>query len=294
MPKIVTKYFWTTLGCLLMAVAINSFAVRHHFVAGGIAGFSMILYYLFHWPAGITSFFFNIPLFYMAYRYMSRTFCIDSLIGTLIFSVLLDGTVFLQQVVQVNDPILCCIAAGVLEGLGAAMVYRSDTSTGGVDIIGFMAKKYKNISISTTNFSFNVILMLVAMVFLGIEPVLYTMVMFFVSFKATNFFMVGFDYKKTVMIISTHPEVIAKRIMKEVNRGITILHGEGGFTHNPQQILMVVVKLTQLAHIYKIIEEEDPMAFVTVQDTNDVFGRGFTEPDLVLEPPEEKEAKSEE
>jgi len=151
MPKIATKYFWTTLGCLLMAVAINSFAVRHHFVAGGIAGFSMILYYLFHWPAGITSFFFNIPLFYMAYRYMSRTFCIDSLIGTLIFSVLLDSTVFLQQVVQVNDPILCCIAAGVMEGLGAAMVYRSDTSTGGVDIIGFMAKKYKNISISTTN-----------------------------------------------------------------------------------------------------------------------------------------------
>lgn len=293
MPKLIRKYFWTTLGCFLMAVAVNSFFVRHHFVAGGIAGFSMILYYLFHWPAGIVSFILNIPLFYLAYRYMSRTFCIDSLMGTLIFSVILDATVFLQKLVVVNDPILSCIAGGVVEGLGAALVYRSEASTGGVDIIGFMAKKYKGISVSTTNFAFNVVLMLAAMVFLGIEPVLYTMVMFFISFKATNFFMVGFDYKKTVMIISKEPDKIAERIMREVQRGVTYLHGEGGFTHNETKVLMVVIKLTQLAHIKKIIEQEDPMAFVTVQDANDVFGRGFTEPDLVLEFPEEKKAKSE-
>ena len=112
---------------------------------------------------------------------------------------------------------------------------------------------------------------------------LYSLVLFFITFKATNLFMVGFDYKKQVIIVSTHAEEISQRIMDEVNRGVTILHGEGGYTRRPLQVILVVVKLTQLAHLETIIKEVDPMAFVTIQDANNVFGRGFTQPNLDLE-----------
>lgn len=283
MKKLIIRYFMTALGCLIMALSVNCFFIQHRFLSGGISGVSMILYYLTGWPPGITSLIFNIPLFYIAWKYMSRQFFIDSVIGTVLFSLALDGTAFVQAYVTVPDKLLCCIAGGTLSGLGGALVYRSEASTGGVDILGFLTKKYYNIAVSTTNFLFDTVVMMAAVVFLGLTPVLYSMVMFFITFKATNVFMVGFDYKKQVIIVSTHADEIGQRIMDEVNRGITVLHGEGGYTLQPLRIILVVVKLTQLAHLEKIIKEVDPVAFVTIQDANNVFGRGFTQPNLDLE-----------
>ncbi len=283
MKKLCIRYLMTALGCFIMALAINCFFVQHRFLSGGISGVSMILYYLTGWPPGITSLVFNIPLFYIAWKYMSRQFFIDSVIGTVLFSLALDGTAFVQSYVTIPDKLLCCIAGGALGGLGGALVYRSEASTGGVDILGFLTKKYYNISVSTTNFLFDTVVMMAAVIFLGLTPVLYSMVLFFITFKATNVFMVGFDYKKQVIIVSTHADEIGQRIMDEVNRGITVLHGEGGYTQRPLRIIMVVVKLTQLAHLEKIIKEVDPVAFVTIQDANNVFGRGFTQPNLDLE-----------
>ena len=280
MKKNIIRYCITALGCLLMALSINAFFVQHHFLSGGISGVSIILYYLTGWPPGITSLIFNIPLFYIAWKFMSRQFFIDSVIGTVLFSLALDGTAFVQAYVNIPDKLLCCMAGGALGGLGGALVYRSEASTGGVDILGFLTKKYYNISVSTTNFLFDCCVMLAAVVFLGLTPVLYSLVLFFITFKATNLFMVGFDYKKQVIIVSTHAEEISRRIMDEVNRGVTILHGEGGYTRRPLQVILVVVKLTQLAHLETIIKEVDPMAFVTIQDANNVFGRGFTQPNL--------------
>ena len=198
---------------------------------------------------------------------MSRQFFINSVIGTVLFSLALDGTAFVQAYVTIPDKLLCSIAGGALGGLGSALVYRSEASTGGVDILGFLTRKYYHISVSTTNFLFDTCVMAAAVVFLGLTPVLYSMVLFFITLKATNLFMVGFDYKKQVLIISTHAEEISRRIMDEVTRGVTLL----------------VVKLTQLAHLETIIKEVDPVAFVTIQDANNVFGRGFTQPNLDLE-----------
>ena len=84
---------------------------------------------------------------------------------------------------------------GALGGLGSALVYRSEASTGGVDILGFLTRKYYHISVSTTNFLFDTCVMAAAVVFLGLTPVLYSMVLFFITLKATNLFMVGFDYR---------------------------------------------------------------------------------------------------
>jgi uncharacterized membrane-anchored protein YitT (DUF2179 family) len=282
------KYFNLVLGCFLMAISINCFLVQDHFLSGGLAGLCMIFLYLFGWPVGITSLILNIPLFLLAYRFMSKRFLVDSFFGTVIFSVILDATAFLSQTTYVDNPLLACIAGGVTEGIGAALIYRVDGSTGGIDILGFLFKKYKNISISTAVFIFNAIVVAAAIVFVGLEPVLYSMVIFYISFKATNFVMVGFDYKKSVIIISQHNDVIGQRIMDEVNRGITLIHGQGGYTKRHTRIILVVVKLTQLNRLTRIVNEVDPAAFMLVQDANDVFGRGFTQPDLILPLPEEQ------
>jgi uncharacterized membrane-anchored protein YitT (DUF2179 family) len=289
MKKNFVRYMTMGLGCLLMALAINCFFVRFQFLSGGLSGLSLILYYVLHWPVGVTTIIMNIPLFYAAYRFMSRRFFIDSLFGTVLFSFLLEATTFLSTREYVSNPLLACIAGGVMEGLGSALVYRVEGSTGGVDILGFLAKKYYNISISSTSFAFNAVVVTAAIIFIGLEPVLYSMVIFFIAFKATNIGMVGLDYKKSVFIVSNKQELIKQRIITEVNRGITVLHGQGGYTNKDMDVLLVVVKITQLGHLLKIIEQTDKTAFVMVQDANDVFGRGFTQPDLLLPPIKGKE-----
>ncbi len=281
MQNTIYKYFMITLGSLIMGASINAFYVQHHLLSGGITGIAVILYYLFSLPIGLTSFLFNIPLFFIAYRYMSKEFLLNTLFGTSIFSLALDALAFMSQTTYVKDPLLSCVAGGVLTGIGAAIVYRVDGSTGGTDILGFIANKYYSLNISTTGFIINVILMIFGAFLFGLEPALYSLVLFFITFKTANLFTDGFDYKKNFMIISEHYEEISDAIIKVVGRGVTYLHAEGAYTHRERQVVFVVVKLRQVAQIKTIIKNIDPNAFVIIHDATDVLGRGFTQKNRV-------------
>ena len=154
-------------------------------------------------------------------------------------------------------------------------MYRSEASTGGVDILGFLTRKYYHISVSTTNFLFDTCVMAAAVVFLGLTPVLYSMVLFFITLKATNLFMVGFDYKKQVLIISTHAEEISRRIMDEVNRGVTLLDGKGAWSGQEKRIILCAFGRRHFIPIKKLVQSIDPDAFVIVCDAHEVLGEGF-------------------
>lgn len=151
---------------------------------------------------------------------------------------------------------LSCITGGVLYGLGMGIVYRVGGGTGGMDIIGGIVNKYYSISQATTNFIFNIVIMIAGTIAFGIEAVLYTMLTFFIVFKVTNAITVGFDYKKNIIIISEHYEEIAEGIIKIVGRGVTYLYGEGAYTHQQRKVLFVVAKLTQVARIRQIVRKK--------------------------------------
>ena len=155
------RYLMVTLGCVLMGIAINAFYMPNKLISGGIGGVSVILYYLIGLPMGITSLLLNIPLFVAAYKFMDRSYIVSALYGMLVFSVSLDAFHFLaEKAPYVHDPMLACIAGGVIYGIGAAMMYRVGGSSGGTDIIGAIINKHYSISIGTTGFMFNIILML--------------------------------------------------------------------------------------------------------------------------------------
>lgn len=276
--KFAFKYIMVTLGCFCCAISVNAFYLQHHFLSGGISGVSLIVYYLSGLPVDITNLILNVPLFFVAYRFFSRSFFISTLYGTLMFSFALRVTNFLIATSYLPDQLLSCLAAGILNGIGSAMIYRVDASTGGTDILGFLMTKYYNISVSATNFVLGTFLLIFGGFLYGATPALYSLILFFITFKITNVLMVGFDYKKALTIITDQPEAIARGIMKEADRGVTYLYGEGAYTGHSRKVVFVVVKLTQLAKIKNIVHEADPSAFVIVQEANDVFGRGFTNP----------------
>ncbi len=264
------------LGCVIMGIAFNAFYLPNNLLSGGISGIAVSLYYLFGLPVGIVSIILNIPLFILAYKFMDKDYIIGALFGMLTFSFFIDFFHFMSETVIVHDKMLSCIAGGAMYGIGAALMYRVGGSGGGMDIVGGIIQKYYSISVSNCNFMFNILLLFIGSFLFGIEPVLYTLLTMFVMTKTCNAFVIGFDFKKNIIIISDNPEPIAEAIIKIVGRGVTYLHGEGAFTHRQRDILFVVAKLTQTAKIRSIVRDIDPNAFMIIHDVNDVFGRGFT------------------
>ena len=276
LKKKIYHYAMVTLACAIMGIAMNTFYMPNKMLSGGIGGVAVLAYYVAGLPMGATSLICNVPLFFLAYKYMDREYTISALYGIIAFSVSLDFFHFLSNYTVVHEKLLACIAGGVLYGIGAACMYRVGGSSGGTDIIGAIIQKNYSISISTTGFAFNICLLLASVSLFGIEPVLYTLLTFFVMTKTCNAFTTGFDYKKKVIIISEHHEKIAEAIIKIVGRGVTYISGEGCFTHRHRELVFVVIKLTQLAKVRSIVREIDPSAFMIISDVNDVFGRGFT------------------
>ena len=248
LKKKLYHYAMVTLACAIMGIAMNTFYMPNKMLSGGIGGVAVLAYYVAGLPMGATSLICNVPLFFLAYKYMDREYTISALYGIIAFSVSLDFFHFLSTYTVVHDKLLACIAGGVLYGIGAACMY----------------------------FAFNICLLLASVSLFGIEPVLYTLLTFFVMTKTCNAFTTGFDYKKKVIIISEHHEEIAEAIIKIVGRGVTYISGEGCFTHRHRELVFVVIKLTQLAKVRSIVREIDPSAFMIISDVNDVFGRGFT------------------
>ena len=270
------RYLMVTIGCVIIGIAFNTFYLTNNLLSGGISGVAVIAYYLFGLPVGIVSIILNIPLFILAYKFMDKEYIVGALYGMLAFSFCVDFFHFLSETVIVHDKLLSCIAGGALYGIGAALMYRVGGSGGGMDIVGAIIQKYYSISINNCNFVFNILLLFIGSFLFGIEPVLYTLLTMFVMNKTCNAFVIGFDFKKNIIIISDNPEPIAEAIIKVVGRGVTYLHGEGAFTHRQRDILFVVAKLTQTAKIRSIVRDIDPNAFMIIHDVNDVFGRGFT------------------
>lgn len=277
MKNFIYKNLVVTLGSLICGAVINMFFLKHHLLSGGISGIAFITYYLSNIPIGLMTIAMNIPLFYLAWKHMDKEYFYGALYGMLVFSAAIDGLSFLQAYTpEIQDKILSCAVGAVIYGIGIGLVYRVGGSTGGMDIVGAIINKNYSISQGTTIFAVNIVIFLAATFFLGIEAVVYTMLTSFIVYKVTNSITIGFDYKKSIIIISENPDAIAEGIIQIVGRGVTYLYGEGAYTHNKRKVLFVVAKLTQVAKIRQIVSTTDPGAFMIIQDAADVFGQGFT------------------
>jgi uncharacterized membrane-anchored protein YitT (DUF2179 family) len=261
---------------VLLAIAINGVFLPFNLLSGGLSGYCILLLYLLGLPISVTNLLLNVPLFIIAYKLMSRDYFISGIFGTMMVSVCIQYFSFLSTMSLVRDSILACLAGGVLFGIGCALIFKVDGNTGGVDIIAAIIQKHYSISIGTTEFIGNLVLLALGGFYYGLEPTLYTLLTFFISFKITNIFMDGFDYKKSFIIISSEYQAIGQAILTSVDRGVTYLQAEGGFTHEQRPAVFVVAKLTQMAKIKTIVTDIDPHAFMIIQDASDVLGRGFT------------------
>lgn len=278
MKSKIFRYSLILIGCLISSASINLFLVPHQLLSGGVSGIAIIFYYLFALPIGVQMLVMNIPLLIAAYKTLGKIYAVDVVFGTVLFSICIDAMRFLSNYNVVDDPMLAAIYGGVFNGIGYGIIFRANGSSGGLDIVAAIVKKYYSLNMGSVIFAFNCLIMALAAVLFGVKLAMFTLISMYVSSGLTDKVAAGFNNKKTIIVISNQAAAIAEGIISEIGRGVTFLKGEGAFTHQRKDIIFVVANLTQFGKIKLIANAIDPMAFMIVQDANEVMGRGFTLP----------------
>lgn len=261
------------LGCALGALAYPLFLVPNHIAPGGLTGLATVLNYLFHWPVGTTSLVMNVPLFIIGYRAMGRVFVVRSLVATVLFSVLID---LIPLPPMTEQPLLGAVFGGVLLGAGLGLILRGGATTGGTDMVARMIhNRFQHISVGAFLFLIDCCVVLMAGFFIEAEYALYAFVALYAASKLIDVVMVGLTREKACYIISTQHEQVKREIMEKLDRGVTVLHAEGGYSGQERPVLLCVLSAQELGRLKAIVREADEDAFLFISDAHEVLGEGF-------------------
>ncbi len=266
-------FFWFLVGIIILAVAMNIFLIPNRIAAGGITGLAIILYHLFGIPIGIFFFLVNIPLFIFSWRVIGQRFILTSLIGAVLFSVLIELTAFLRPVT--SDLLLASIYGGILVGIGLGIVFRVQSSTGGTTIAARLLNHYSGLTMGQSLLAIDFVIIALALVFFNAEIALYALLSLFVTSKIADSVQEGFAFSKTALIISDKGDEIAARVLSNLQRGVTHLKATGSYTGQEKTILLVVLNRTEVSRLKAIVHDIDIGAFVIISSASEVLGEGF-------------------
>jgi uncharacterized membrane-anchored protein YitT (DUF2179 family) len=265
--------FLISSGSIICAIAVNGILIPKEYLSGGFVGIALIVHYLIPAiPVAWLYLFLNIPVFFLGWKYIGRRFFFYSIAGMTIFSLAVGWT---HVIVPIHDRILASIFAGILSGAGGGIILRSIGSAGGMDILSIILLKRMGIRLGTSVLALNGLILAFAAYFISLEGALYTLIFLFVSTQVLNVVLYGLSQRKAVYIVSAHWESVYREIIENINRGVTIIGGRGGYTGRNIQMLFTVISQQELPRLKRIIQTFDKEAFVVVTDTLEVMGRGI-------------------
>jgi uncharacterized membrane-anchored protein YitT (DUF2179 family) len=273
MKKSLTELLYIVVGSFLFALSINLFVLPSNLGEGGVTGTTVILYYIFHWSPGITSFILNGILILVGYKFLDKTTTLYTIVATIFISAFLELTK--SWTVDSNELILNSLAGGVLTGVGIGIIFRAGGTSAGSAILAKLTNKYLNWNVSYSLLFFDAIVVFASWFIIGTEGLILTILMLYVATKVMNFIIEGMSSKRAVTVISNNYSEIAEKVNNEMDRGVTVLTGYGYYTKKKKDILFIIISKQEITQLRKIIKEVDSGAFITVQDVRDVFGEGF-------------------
>lgn len=278
-------------GSILYAVAIGMFSAPNDIAPGGLTGIATLLNYAsitWSWPIelpiGITTIAMNVPLIIAAWFVLNRSMAIRTLMGIAISSILTDllspYLSGLYLVEEGKNPLLVCIFGGALLGLGVGLILRRGGTTGGSEVISrLLEKKYPHMSVGTLILVVDAIVITIsAVVYNRIEQALYAVVFVFVGSQIIDRVVYGGRSGKMVMIMTQKQPEVSAAIMTKVNRGVTLLKAQGGYSGNDQNMILCAVRKDEVFRLRQTVFDIDPDAFLMMLTTDEVRGLGFMHP----------------
>lgn len=244
---------------------------------GGITGVAQIINFLIPaFPIGVTVIVLNVPLFLLGWKFIGGRLLVSSLYAMFLSSVFIDLITPLYDW-QPMEPLLACIFGGVLMGLSLGLIFQQGATTGGTDLIARLLKlKLAWLPMGKLLMGIDLaVILLVSVTFQTLYAALYGLVALYISTIVMDGVLYGVDTAKVAYIISDKNKEIAAAIVKDLDRGVTILHGQGAYTGAEKDVLMCAFKQREIAAIKAAVKDIDPVAFVIVCNAHEVLGEGF-------------------
>ncbi|WP_054875856.1 YitT family protein [Oxobacter pfennigii] len=278
MKKVMKSYVIITLGIIVVAIAMHFFLIPNDIAAGGVSGLAMIVNSYFSFlDIGLLMLIMNIILFIIAFILLGSSFGIKTIYASLGMSGAIWALehIYPMQVPLTKDVLLAAFIGTMLSGLGMGMIFNENASTGGTDIIAKIMNRYIHMDIGKSLLASDFIITIMASYTFGVEKGLYALIVVILNGFIIDYSIEGFNIAMQVFIMSSKYDIIAEYIMNELERGVTLFSGEGGFTNKEMKIIYSVISRKEFIKIRDYIKEVDPKAFISVSNAHEVLGEGF-------------------
>lgn len=264
------------LGTAIYAFGFVQFNMANHLAEGGVAGITLIIHHLFGIDPAYSTLFINLPLFIIGARVLGRKSIALSVYGTLTMSYFIWLWQRVSFAIDLNgDLLIAALLAGICAGLGSGLVFRFGGTTGGTDIVARVLEKKRGFQLGQTLLAVDLLVLLASLTYVSIQNMMYTLIASFVYSQVINVIENGGYHVRGMLIVSDHAEVIAQRILIDLDRGVTYLHGEGAYSGKSKKVMYVALNPNEVREVKAIISNLDPDAFVSILDVDEVMSSDF-------------------
>jgi uncharacterized membrane-anchored protein YitT (DUF2179 family) len=269
-------YGLLVLGAIVQAASMDLFLIPGQIASGGVSGLAQVLNHFTTLPIGMMVLVMNVPLFILGWRYLGgRRFFIRTVFTVVFYSVLVDLGRLVIPTGPTQNPVLNALYGGVVGGLGMGITFLGKGTGGGTDILARVLARLRGIPLSQSYLFTDALVILLAGLAFSWEQALYAMVALYIGGVAAEVITEGASVVRTALIVSDKPREVADAILREMERGVTGLHGEGMYTQQDRTVLYVVISRSEVARLKALIHEIDPQAFVVIGQASEALGEGF-------------------
>ena len=265
------------VGNMLYALLVKFFLLPAGLVTGGTTGLALIAEHLWQVPISGFVFVFNVVMLILGWLVLGKAFALTTVASSVLYPFFLEicNRVF-GDLVLTRDTVLCTVFFGIGIGVALGMVIRSGASTGGMDIPPLVLNKFFKLPVSVGMYAFDFAILLAQLFFRPAENVLYGIVMTLIYTTVIDKMLLLGQSRTELKIVSSKSREISDAIMSQVDRGVTLLHGRGGYLGNETELVLTVISNRELIKVEKLIHQIDPECFMVVSRVSEVRGRGFS------------------
>ena len=284
---VLRDYILIGLSSVIQAFSLRIFFVPANLASGGVSGISQLINHFTGWPIGLMVFLGNVPLFLLGWRFLGgRRFALRTAFAIAAYSLLADlilklpvfgpggaATALIEDLR--GDIFLNSLYGAIVSGVGFGLVYRARGTSGGSDILARILNHYRGISMTQSYLITDTVVILGAGFVFGWKAALYAMITLYVSGIVSETVLEGGGTVRTAMIVTKEADLVAQRVLEEMERGVTVLEGTGAYTGADRPVLYCVVNRSEVATLKAIVHESDPQAFMVIGTAHEALGEGF-------------------
>ncbi|MDR1097196.1 MAG: YitT family protein [Tannerella sp.] len=274
----IKDYILIFLGTVLYAFGFNGFILSNEIVPGGLTGVASFIYYGTGLPVSVSYAAINVILLTFAFKILGRRFIINSIFGilSLTFTLMFFEWLLKGKPLVDGEPFMSVLIGAVACGTGLGIIFSANGSTGGTDIIGAIVNKYKNISIGRVLLYCDFVIIACSyLIFHSIEKIVFGYVIMFTELYLLDRVLNANNQSVQFLIFSRKYREIVDSIIKDLDRGCTLLNGEGGYSKEPVKVIVLLAKKKESAMIFRMIKNIDKEAFISQGNVQGVYGEGF-------------------